>query len=133
MDLESEFGVYGELMSRSMHKITPPAKRANNKDSTLHELLPEQPWAVMQPQASLLQLLTHAELRILPLRNVDQMLRHSAYQLAHAQAPGFNLCWTPIVAYAASYYSKSAVTLDDVMDKVFPPRKNAAEYLQFTL
>jgi hypothetical protein len=98
LGLESEIGVgtyYGEQMSRSIHKITPPAKRANNKDSstdsTLHELLPEKQWAIMQHQASLLQLLTHTELRILPHRDVDQMPRHVLIN-SHICRPRGSIC-----------------------------------------
>ena len=36
----------------------------------------------------------------------------------HTQPPGSNLCWTPVVAYVASYYSRRAVSLDDVLRKV---------------
>ena len=39
----------------------------------------------------------------------------------YAQPPGLNLCWVPAVAYVASYYSGSAVTLDDVRRKVDEP------------
>ena len=39
----------------------------------------------------------------------------------YVQPPGLNLCWVPAVAYVASYYSGSAVTLDDVRHKVDEP------------
>jgi hypothetical protein len=84
----------------------PPGKRAkarfsaHAKEQSLQGIVHEREWAVMQPQVS-----------------VKSALSARGSHCAH-QPPGSNLCWTPVVAYVASYYSRRAVSLDDVLRKV---------------
>ena len=93
----------------------PPGKRAkarfsaHAKEQSLQGIVHEREWAVMQPQVSV-----KSALFARGSKHKENAISHCA----HLQPPGSNLCWTPVVAYVASYYSRRAVSLDDVLRKV---------------
>lgn len=95
--------IHQSAISDSQHS----AKRVHVKHSTHHApsqgLLPEAEWAVMQLQVCTRSTLINA---------------NTSSPVLIRQPPGLNLCWTPVVAFVASHYSRSAVTLDNVLCKV---------------